>query len=339
MHRSRLPVLAIFAAVAACSTRNDSDTAAILSQDPTLVATLDVRQKPERQPLPDACGAIPVAAQPAAANKPRAEELARQAYDAELVGNTQGARSLLRQALQLDGTDKVAAYHLGRTSEALGDRTGAITAYCRYLTLTPTAAESAEARQRVVGLTRSETRMAAGIVGNGAPTRRRIAAAASRRMTREQSTAGPRVVGRGGVERAASPRRGTRSASAVTGDAGASRTPSDAVAGSTEVDGRADHTAANDDAVPTRRVPAVDQASTASRTEKRASSRAQGASIGIGAVAGAIIGAATGRNVKSAVIGAAAGGILGTVVGGVIRQGGGGIRPWATGAQQAARNR
>ena len=54
VHRSRLPMLVIFAAAAACTTRDDSKgtTDDSLSKDPTLVARLDAGKQPG-QPLPD----------------------------------------------------------------------------------------------------------------------------------------------------------------------------------------------------------------------------------------------------------------------------------------------
>lgn len=300
MHRSRSSLLVIFAAVAACSTRDDSDANEILSQDSTLVASFEV--KAPQLPLPDACGTNAVVAQPAAANRSRAAALTRQAYEAELVGNVEEARSLLRRASELDGTDKSAAYHLGRTSEALGDHSAAMTAYCRFLTLAPTTAESVEARQRVAALAQREIRMAAGSVSPNTPTGRRAPAATARRVTRERATVRARVASTPVEQsgRARTSGRGTHSASAAVGGADSSPVPSDPMTPATDV------------VATSRRGSTVDQASTASRTASRGPSRAQGA--GIGAVAGAMIGAATGRSVKSAVIGAAAGGILGTLV-------------------------
>jgi hypothetical protein len=286
-------MFAIVTAVAACSTHDDSDTR-ILSQDPTLVATLDVREKTPRLPLPDACGTV-TSVQPAVSDKPQAAELARKAYDAELLGNPQAAQSLLRRASELDGTDKLAAYHLGRTSEALGDRTSAVTAYCRYLALAPTTAESVEARQRVARLSQSTTRVAAGSGAISAPTGGRSPATRVRRTVR------------------AEPRVSSRVSSTSAGWGGAD----DGMNASTGVDGRASHTADGEVVAASPRVPTADQPSAPPRTVSRGPSRAQ--SAGIGAVAGAIIGAATGRSVKSTVIGAAAGGVLGVVVGGGLR--------------------
>jgi hypothetical protein len=194
MHRSRLTVLVLFALATACSTQDDAEVRELLSQDPTLVARLAMDQETRQVPLPDACGGTTIAAQPAVASKSEAAQLTRQAYEAETLGNVEGARSLLRRASELDATNKSAAYHLGRASEALGDRAAAIDAYCRYLALTPSTAESAEARQRVATLSRSETRVAAGRVDDGASTRRRAPAATARRVTRARPTATPRVV-------------------------------------------------------------------------------------------------------------------------------------------------
>jgi len=72
-------VLAIFAAAAACSTNNDAEATSILSKDTALVATLEARESPRQQLLPDACGTVAFAPQPTAANRTQAEKLARQA--------------------------------------------------------------------------------------------------------------------------------------------------------------------------------------------------------------------------------------------------------------------
>src|SRR3954469_1456864 len=283
MHRSRSSLLVILAATAACSTRDSSSDSIVLSKDTALVARFEMRNAP-RPALPAACGSID-SAQPTAANKARADALTRSAYDAELVGNVSQARLLLRQAAELDGTDKVAAYHLGRTSEALGDRTGAVTAYCRYLVLTPTAAESVDARGRVERLSQSQPPMA-GTISLAASTGRRSRISAARRATRLRRAVDPRAV-------ASADRANDASNGPVTL--------------SSEGEGR------NGDGVVATTEPAPTvQPAPATRASRRAPSRAQTA--GYGALAGAIMGAAAGRSVKSAAIGAAAGGILGAVV-------------------------
>jgi hypothetical protein len=334
VHRSRLSVLTIFAAAAACSRRGDAGAAEALSKDPSLVATLEVRQKANQQPLPDACGAVAVVTGSGAANKPQAEELARKAYDAELVGNTQEAHSLLLRASALDGTDKSTAYHLGRTSEALGDRDGATTAYCRYLALAPTAAESVEARQRLARLSQLEPKMAGASVSI-ALTPQTVRVANTRRVARTHSTVASRAATRPRVEqpvRIAAAERPTRSAS-VVGD-GVDDVPTQSGAAGTppDVERRAERSGDASDGVATSAGVPSGQPSTAPGIPSRGPSRAQ--SAGIGAVAGAIIGAAAGRSVKSAVIGAAAGGVLGTVVGGGIRPAGRSMGSWAPRAPQ-----
>src|SRR3954471_4959055 len=89
VHRSRLSVLVIVAAgAAACSTHDDTDGTAILSQDRTLVKALQNDQQTRPSALPDACTSVTVATQPAS-NRPEADVLTRRAYDAEMQGNVQ----------------------------------------------------------------------------------------------------------------------------------------------------------------------------------------------------------------------------------------------------------
>ena len=302
MHRSRSSLLVIFAVVAACSSRDDSEVNELLSRDSTLIAQVDVREKVE-QPLrlPDACGTVATTVQPAPANRSQAEKLARQAYDAELIGDVEQARTLLRRASELDGTDKSVTYHLARANETLGDRAAAVTAYCRFLTLAPTSAESAEARQRVALLSPREARVASG----GTATVSRVSVATARRVRRAPSTRARVATAAVGQPSRGSSGRGTYSVGATEVDASGSAMPSGSTTTTSEVDG-------GDVVAMPRRGPIVDQPTTTARTSSRGPSRVQGA--GMGAVAGAIIGAATGRSVKSAVIGAAAGGVLGTIM-------------------------
>ena len=318
MHRSRPFVLVILAAAAACSSHDPAEGNDILSQDRTLAAHLGNDKNSPRLALPGACGAITAAAAPTAANQQRAEELTQQAGVAEMHGNLQDARSLLRRAAALDATNKSAAYHLGRTSEALGDRSSAMTAYCRYLALAPTAAESVEARQRLTNLSRSTPR-AAVIATDSVGTRRSVAVATPAPPARERSSVGQRV-----VASAAAPRRVTQAPSVVP-----SVVPSGAVR-SQPIEPQATQSqtassAIEGDVVAARpAAPVTDPSPAPSRTQRRASIGVQSAIIG--AATGAIFGAATGRSVKSAVIGAAAGGVLGTVVGTATRPAGRSIR-------------
>jgi hypothetical protein len=320
VHRSRLSLLAIVT-VSACSTRGDAKGTEILSQDPSLAAGLQDHQKAQQLPLPDVCGSIAPVTQPTAVAKRQAQELTRQAYDVELVGNADSAKSLLSRASQLDATDRSAAYHLGRASETLGDRTGALTAYCRYIALTPTMTESAEARQRVAELSQRETRVASGSVSFVAPTARRVAVAPARRATHGRSTVASRVAD-ATVEqpaRIASSERTTSRERATSSERGT-------YSANGAVDGVDEAPVVSDGASSS---PSVEQSETPAPTVSRGPSRMQTA--GIGAIAGAIMGAAAGRSVKSAVIGAAAGGVLGTVVGGGMRAPSRSVRRYAAG--------
>jgi Flp pilus assembly protein TadD len=336
VHRSRLSMLVIFAAAAACSTRDDAKgtTDDSLSKDPTLVAKLEASQRTRPQPLPDACGTVAVVAPATSANKAQADELTRRAYDAEMQGNVQEARSLLRRASDLDATNKSAAYHLGLTSETLGDRATAVSAYCRYLSLAPASNESAEARQRVTKLSQT-TQVAAGSVGEAAANGRAVPAATTRRETRVRPAAEPRVVA-SGVARSATPSAARREPvqsparvepkqSPVRSEEVQTPPQSEPVVVAREGVGAADSAKVGGEVVAASRpAPPVEQPPAAPPTVRRGPNRAQ--SAGIGAAVGGIIGAATGRSVKSAIIGAAAGGIFGTAVGGTIRPiSGGGI--------------
>lgn len=306
MHRSPLSALVLLAAVAACSTSDATAGSELLAQDTVLVARLAPELAPRRPALPDACGAVTTAAPPADAGMAQAEALAHRAYAAEVMGDLQAARALLARASDLDGTNESAVYHLGRITEALGDRAAAVTAYCRFLALTPTTAESDEARQRVARLSQPETHVVAARASETAGTaRRQTRTTASRRVTRARAAVATSVVSTRTVEAAPSPPGATTDAAVVHGAA-------DTVAGGEVV------------AATSAQAPSG-QPATAARTSGGGPSRAQRA--GIGAAAGAIVGAVTGRSVKGALIGAAAGGLLGTVSGGRLAPAARGVRP------------
>jgi hypothetical protein len=287
-------VLVIFAAAAACSTHDDAKGTDPLAQDRTLVARLEADRDARPAPLPAACGTVTVAAKPADASRTQAKELTLQAQGEEMKGNIADARSLLLRAAALDPTNQSTAYHLGRTNEALGDRAAAMTAYCRYLALTPSTTESAEARQRVSELSKTVTRVSAGSVterakGTSASPGTR---ATTRRVTRARRTVASHTASAPTVVQSAVTPAPARGGIVTESDAGG------AIA----------------EASPSVEAPAsVEATATPSRTARRGPTPTQGAIVG--AATGAIIGAATGRSVKGAVIGAAAGGLLGTVVG------------------------
>jgi len=197
------------------------------------------------------------------------------------------AADLLRRATTLNWRDRPSAYHLGRVNEALGERTEAIKAYCRFLALGPTAAEQREAGQRVASLSQSQRQLAAATpavidVPTARPTTRNNAARRSKRST---------TVAAGAID---------------LPTANAPSRPPRAV-----VDTAVSVVAAKDGGTMAP-APNVDSSKTVSPAERHGPSNTQAA--GIGAVAGAIIGGVAGRSVGAAAIGAAAGGILGATV-------------------------
>jgi hypothetical protein len=329
VHRSRLHVLVVLAAAAACSAPKDPERTNSLARDTALVAHMADFKDSDKQtanPFPDACGTFTIAS-PTAANKTRAQGLARRAYNAEILGKVSEASSLLREASQLDATDKSAAYHLGRVSEAMNDRSAAIAAYCRYLALAPTKSEQLEARQRVVELAQSQTP-----AQTQAQSQVAVAPPSAPRTHSAVETA-PRVVAKHPVDVStrARPTREIHSTSAIasgavdlppqTGPASAPATTNTTTTSSAgETTAKIDAATNPGDGVDTSApLPTVEQP----RTDRRGPSRVQ--SAGIGAVAGAIIGRVAGRDMKSAAIGAVAGGILGAVV--VHPRGTGGFAP------------
>lgn len=301
MHRSRLALLVVFAPVAACSTRSgkDPDGSAALSQDSSL-AHLDLRQLAAQPQLPDACGAVAAPAAPTGDDERQAGELTRQAYQAELVGDVQQAHTLLHRAAELDGASGAIAYHLGRTSEELGDRTGAVNAYCHYLALAPAAGDTADVHQRLIRLSPSlHVASASGgilsrrLTGTNAPHQGYRAPSPVRSHARVSAADRVRVA-QGGIR----------------GGGGSMTGPDD----SPPPDAGDHRATADGDVIATAGPSSTQQPVTTSSRRRGGLSHAQGAEIG--AAAGAIIAGATGHSVKSAVIGAAAGGILGAVVAG-----------------------
>lgn len=76
-----------------------------------------------------------------------------EAQDAALQGDHSAARdAFAKAALLVPGNARV-AYYLGRELEALTETTPAVREYCRYLALSPAAADADEVRGRIVRLT------------------------------------------------------------------------------------------------------------------------------------------------------------------------------------------
>jgi len=117
--------------------------------------------QPHREPLKQGqlpakstTGCTPVTdpASPSDAQRRQARDLAQRALEAALLGDSATARDELRQAAALDRTDADLAYRLGRAHETVRASVDAVTEYCRFLALAPTAPEAAEVRARVSAL-------------------------------------------------------------------------------------------------------------------------------------------------------------------------------------------
>ncbi|HEU5210268.1 MAG TPA: DUF6677 family protein [Longimicrobiales bacterium] len=99
---------------------------------------------------------VPASAPEPAAPEARqqAERLVATATEATLLGETADALDRLTAAAGLDPASPDVSYRLARMLESLDQREPAIREYCRYLAL-PGAQDTADARQRLAGLTQS----------------------------------------------------------------------------------------------------------------------------------------------------------------------------------------
>jgi len=101
---------------------------------------------------PYQCPAGDVAAHPGAAERTQARQIAATAAQAVILGDLQRARSLLDRATELDPSSEDLAYRHARVLEELGERTAAMSEYCRALTLDPKGAAASDARDRLNAL-------------------------------------------------------------------------------------------------------------------------------------------------------------------------------------------
>lgn len=120
----------------------------------------DVRREALKQDSPQTTATNPCAAAttpvpPTDEQRRKARDLAQRALEAALLGDSATAREELRQAAALDRTDADLAYRLGRAHETVRASVDAVTEYCRFLVLAPTAPEATEVRGRVNALATS----------------------------------------------------------------------------------------------------------------------------------------------------------------------------------------
>jgi tetratricopeptide (TPR) repeat protein len=95
------------------------------------------------------CPTFPPPPTPVQAQVGEANRLATLAQEAVLEGDHRQARDLFTQAAALDPRDASLAYRLGREHEALGQSAEAVREYCRYLALSPNAADAAQVSERI----------------------------------------------------------------------------------------------------------------------------------------------------------------------------------------------
>lgn len=101
---------------------------------------------------PYQCPAVNLAAHPGAAERTQARQIAATAAQAVILGDLERARSLLDRATQLDPSSEDLAYRHARVLEELGERTAAISEYCRALAIDPKGAAASDARDRLDAL-------------------------------------------------------------------------------------------------------------------------------------------------------------------------------------------
>lgn len=128
---------------------------------PQGVDAQDLPLKRDLPPLPESpCAVLPAASEqraPPAGRRAEAERLASQANQAAILGDHRRARTLLRDAWELDPTSPTIAYRLGRVLEDDGERSEALGPYCRYLELAPDGPDADDVRERVERIADTET--------------------------------------------------------------------------------------------------------------------------------------------------------------------------------------
>ena len=102
------------------------------------------------EPTPPLCPpSPPVSVSPTPADRAEAERLLARATQLTLIGDTEAAVGLLRQAEQLNPASPDVAYRLAAAERDLGQGSEAVIYFCRYLTLSPGAEDGDEVRELV----------------------------------------------------------------------------------------------------------------------------------------------------------------------------------------------
>ena len=121
-----------------------------------VTAPLAAQDLPLKRTLPAAtdvgCPAFPAPPTPVRAQIDEANRLTTLGSEAALEGDHKSARDLFQQAAQLNQIDASFAYRLGREHEEMADTPAAVREYCRYLYLSPAAADASQIRDKLAGL-------------------------------------------------------------------------------------------------------------------------------------------------------------------------------------------
>jgi hypothetical protein len=353
MPRSRWLVLVpAIALSAACTRGDDVTTGDPLSRDVALAAQLQLADGGQRLTSaldPKGCEPGAPRTPPADGERREATTLLRRAQQAEWVGDTPGARILLRRAALLDSTNHAVAYHLARADETLGYVSDAVEGYCRYLSLGPSTGEATEARTRLATLSTLATAGRQGAPAAQAPQAvqpaaeemapaRRTATATRKASAVAERSPAPRARAAHLARRVPAPARTevvsatpavvpadtsitAPSQPAAPANPGRDSAVSVASVGTAEGVGSSAGSTESPVAVDTARAPEPANAGEPAVRPTPAPPSGQRGQVArgavIGAAAGAVMGAVIGRDVRGAVIGAAAGGLLGAAGGGM----------------------
>ncbi|HKK92072.1 MAG TPA: tetratricopeptide repeat protein [Longimicrobiales bacterium] len=128
-----------------------SGTSSLAAQDLSLDQELSLKRDfPGSGPF--VCPAVTIPEAPPAEERLQATQLASSADQALVQGDLTRAASLLERATELDPSSAELAYRRGRVLEDLGDRPGAIDAYCRVVAAGSTDYTATDAEARLQAL-------------------------------------------------------------------------------------------------------------------------------------------------------------------------------------------
>ncbi len=124
------------------------------------VSALGAQELPLKREVPASgpyeCPSVATADMPGAPEQAQARQLASTAAQAVILGDLDRARALLDRATELDPASADLAYRHARVLEDLGERSAAVSEFCRVLALNPRAEGVDDARDRIESLESSD---------------------------------------------------------------------------------------------------------------------------------------------------------------------------------------